>query len=531
MTANSKNVFEGAWEYVWCDPLKEGIRLCICVLTFMIPLWVAEAQIGNHYYADAIRNGLEWAAVTCVVISQSLLGKASQVSFERTMGTIIGGSFAMAMLFTQQAGAVLALLGLTCVMATFLGGKFKLDYGGKLCCVTYIIVSGCVCRSISTIVSTWLSRSIGIICGVFLTLLVNMIVFPRSATNKAIQELRKAITSLSNMHESSWDIFMPPSSDSDVEDASERRRKDSETCEKAYIDAIASMRSIEDSIPITEDETILGSIFGQRILVPRWHWLVGKHDGSSFPSEECKSLATALRRSYRSQWALHMAMDDGFGLDLTLAFIAKYSSSGILDELRSSMKAFLDDLLNAFPPGYGEANVCIKGKEPVSVAGLERYSKALNDLMELSDAYYQQLMEKGRVDKMIEGASALSPKGKEKLPLDIPVGSVSVTIEDQSPARNEQVLPPPPDTPRSWQLSVASLIAAGKETEGDVDSIEISKASEAKPVAKGPPLQARLRWYSARFAMQCLLREALELASAANELLTNLPGREIKDGK
>jgi hypothetical protein len=530
------STFEDAWSYLWCDQLKEGIRLAMAVLTFMIPLWVADAQIGTHYYAQSIRDGLQWAAVTCVVISQSLLGKASQVSFERVLGTLIGGSLAMAMLFSEKAGAVLSLLGLVCIFATFFGGKFKLDYGGKLCCVTYIIVCACVCQGPSAIVSQWLSRSLGICSGVACTMLLNISVFPRSAINKAMQEIRKSITHLRDMHESSWDIVMPLGDSSDADKVSEQRKMDSKACEKAYMSAITAMRVIEDSIPITEDESVLGSMFGQRIIFPRWHWLLTTNkDGSSsssFPAQKCKSLVSALRRSYRSLWSLHMALDDDFGLDLTLAFIAKYSYSGLLDELRASMKAFLDELLAAFPTGYGEVNTCIKGKDPVGRGGLERYSQALTDLLELSDAYYHELMTTGRVDVTTKAPASSSIMNKEKPVVDHEedATNVSITIQAQSSSRPDHVLPPPPDTPRAWQLSVAPSMATRCKGDGaDMSSVEDGKTFEGQPVAIGSPLQARLRWYAARFAMQCLLREASELASAANDLLMDFPGREETD--
>ena len=520
--------FEDAWAYLWSDPLKEGIRLMLAVLTFMIPLWLAQPQIDAHYYADAIRNGLQWAAVTCVVISQSLLGKASQVSFERVVGTIIGGSLAMAMLFSEQAGAVLSLLGLLCIWATFLGGKLKLDYGGKLCCVTYIIVCGCVCRGASAIVSVWLSRTLGICSGVGVSLLLNISVFPRSATNKAMQEFRKAIKTLSKMHSHSWDVVTPSV---DPDQASEQRKKDSEACEEAYLSAISSLRAIEDSIPITEDESILCSLLGQRILLPRWHWLFGTDGNSSFPAGKGKSLATALRRSYRALWSLHIAFDDGFGLDLTLAFIARHSYSGLLAELQSSMKDFLTDLLNAFPSSYGGVNAIHWGSnggtEPVSKAGLERYSKALNDLMELSDSNYHHLMETGRIAVASKEAPLTLSESTAKDKPAMDAASVSIVIEAQPPEHDETV--PPSLTPRAWQLSVASSMMTGKEIEAAA-TVASNEDEEGKAVI-GSPLQARLRWFSARFAMQCLLRETKELASAANELLMILPGHEVKGNK
>ena len=224
-----------------------------------------------------------------------------------------------------------------------------------------------------------------------------------------------------------------------------------------------------------------------------------------------------------------MALDDDFGLDLTLAFIAKYSYSGLLDELRTSMKAFLDDLLAAFPTGYGEVNTCIKGKDPVGRGGLERYSHVLTDLLELSDADYHQLMTTRRVDVTPKAPALASIIDEEKPVVDHEenAANVSITIQAQSSSRPDHVPPPPPDTPRAWQLSAGPSMATGwKGSQADVFSVEDGKAFEGQPVAIGSPLQARLRWYAARFAMQCLLREASELASAANDLLRDFPGRD-----
>ena len=104
---------------LWTDPFKDGIRLVLAVLTFIIPLYIANDEISQLAHSDAIKNGLQWATITCVMISQPVLGKTSQISFERACGTLIGGSLGMAMLFTEQVGAILACCGVLCLVATY----------------------------------------------------------------------------------------------------------------------------------------------------------------------------------------------------------------------------------------------------------------------------------------------------------------------------------------------------------------------------------------------------------------------------
>ena len=507
---------------LWTDPFKDGIRLVLAVLTFIIPLYIANDEISQLAHSDAIKNGLQWATITCVMISQPVLGKTSQISFERACGTLIGGSLGMAMLFTEQVGAILACCGVLCLVATYFGGTNKLDYGGKLCVITYVIVIACVCRGANAIVSQWASRVLGIISGIFLTLVLNIFVFPRSATNKAMQEIRKAITALSDMHEASWNIVMPLDPGADV---SEQRKKDSAACEKAYSSAITALRGIEDSIPITEDERIIGSFLGRRILIPRWHLISSKESDSVLPGKKVQALATALRRSYRALWSQHLALDDGFGLDLTLAFISKYSASGLLDELRSSMRLFLDELLESFPSEYGAVNTCVRGQDPVSSAGLDRYTKALQDLLDLSDAYYQKLMERSlerKTNVAIQATSADDPVKD-----GASTASVSITIGESRDLFNQVAS----GISRSWNLPVTSTPISISEEGAAKVSIEegAAKVSIKDKVEEMTHIQARLRWYGARFAMQCLLREASELHITANILLASVPGHYIKD--
>jgi len=66
---------------------RRAIRLAIGV---GVPSYIGFALLGpeHHWSAPTI---CQWAAITAAIVAQPLIGKATQVGFERILGTVSGG--------------------------------------------------------------------------------------------------------------------------------------------------------------------------------------------------------------------------------------------------------------------------------------------------------------------------------------------------------------------------------------------------------------------------------------------------------
>ena len=74
-----------------------GYGILLPLGTHLLPLVQMSAQVARTStdsgpYANDIAKACKWAAITCVVVTVPVLGKVTQVSFERTLGTVIGTS-------------------------------------------------------------------------------------------------------------------------------------------------------------------------------------------------------------------------------------------------------------------------------------------------------------------------------------------------------------------------------------------------------------------------------------------------------
>lgn len=70
------------------DHYRRAIRLSVAVLLLSAVAFPLVGRPGCEPYVML----LKWALLTCPVVTMPLLGKVSQVSFERALGTIIGGA-------------------------------------------------------------------------------------------------------------------------------------------------------------------------------------------------------------------------------------------------------------------------------------------------------------------------------------------------------------------------------------------------------------------------------------------------------
>jgi hypothetical protein len=70
------------------DHYRRAIRLSLAVALLSA---VGFSLVGRPGHANTVAV-LKWALLTCPVVTMPLLGKTSQVSFERALGTVAGGA-------------------------------------------------------------------------------------------------------------------------------------------------------------------------------------------------------------------------------------------------------------------------------------------------------------------------------------------------------------------------------------------------------------------------------------------------------
>lgn len=164
-------------------------------------------------YARNVANASKWAAITCVVVTVPVLGKVTQVGFERTLGTVMGGTLGFVVnllgshIWTDASDGYFlsvasALFAYACCMASY---RLKLDVSMKLTMITFLLVTfGAGDDGPGAAFETAVTRTAGIATGVVLSLLLSVIIFPKSASMEAVWELRGALDALVKLGDICW---------------------------------------------------------------------------------------------------------------------------------------------------------------------------------------------------------------------------------------------------------------------------------------------------------------------------------------
>lgn len=83
-------------------------------------------------YGPLLSNGLQWGAITVILVSSPLVGAVARTGLERTIGTVAGGLVGAAAAYAQSA-AVMCALSFVATLGGFVAGqRLKLEYSGKL---------------------------------------------------------------------------------------------------------------------------------------------------------------------------------------------------------------------------------------------------------------------------------------------------------------------------------------------------------------------------------------------------------------
>lgn len=385
--------------------VQRGIRLAIAVfIACVVGYGVILPQGGVHdHYAKQWIQSFKWCAITCVVVSAPVIGKVAQVGIERVVGTVIGGwtGYAVYILGSQvwnetTDGIVLSIgAAIVAYISCEAAQRLKLADSAKLFALTFLLVTFGAQDGVSALQVT-ISRISGICIGVGLSLLLSIIVYPSSASVKAMACLRKSLQGLVELNTMAWQepaIHQMPESLSskgsthdlgyarlpdkdDAEDWSVNAKKRQEhfeaETERILMDTYNSLYQCQEFIPMARSELYLGVFKKHLCFLPglpfgcqmgRWR----------LPQTEMQTLATCVRKLARLLWTLHLTFQEGFDENM-MAMLKQQYPARLMPQLVQSSQATLQDMLDAFP-----------NEDRVKDSNMRQFATAVAGLLHISD--------------------------------------------------------------------------------------------------------------------------------------------------
>ncbi|CAK0786828.1 hypothetical protein CVIRNUC_010042 [Coccomyxa viridis] len=528
--------------------IRQGIGVTIAVL---LGYAIADTLGGNQGQRGVQwLQGCKWAAITVVVVASPMLGKVSQVSMERTIGTVCGGLLGLGisllghgfgqdsdMVFTGVAAFVVAFT------AVIVGWALSLDYSAKLFTMTFVLViMGSERASDAYLVA--LTRISGIVGGVLVMLLLSVIIFPKSASHQASDNMTEALVSLVNLSTLAWRLLERDTSvhgtkgrlerarstallgqdsykrmDEDLleghKTATERDQTEAE-CEKMLMQVYDKLVKCDELLPVAANEVYVRTFRGRWCFLPGIPGLRGCCSGKStswrLPQREIKDLGTCMRRVARVLWALHVILQEGFDEEVGMILKQIYPPTMMLDLEASSQEAILE-LAKAFP--YRPA---------AEAAGLNRFQRTVSELVTISAE--QRSMAVHQLHRY--SASRQSCNDLSKLSARSEASAASSEGKELEPDQAASAITPPHIMPplnglATERSSRASIDWRNQKLQSeDEDGESIAEKLDIFPPSRSGYTQ-KVRWFSFQFVVQQLAEELEDMHTATQLVLAALP--------
>lgn len=288
-----------------------------------IPCLVGFGVIGPEHvrYSDAVSSACKWAAITAAIVAQPLIGKASQVGFERLLGTLIGGGVGYVVhqlglhVFGEAMDGVFKSLaaGLLASFSILVGEKrLKLNTSAKLFVVTLLLVT--FAGEYGDIEGYAIARVSGISIGVSLMLLLSMVVFPKSASVESLHNMDDALENLSYLSLWVWQHYLGMTNERGEVGIGEPllEEKRERNMENALTNMYESLFDMEENMKASASEVLVTrrASTNSLILFPRLSIGASQPPASHLPVLELNDMADAVRRVARGLFTLDKALED-----------------------------------------------------------------------------------------------------------------------------------------------------------------------------------------------------------------------------
>ncbi|KAK9903224.1 hypothetical protein WJX75_000088 [Coccomyxa subellipsoidea] len=557
--------------------IRQGIGVCIAVTlgyAIMGVLGGKEKRVGLQWL-----QGCKWAAITIVVVAAPMLGKVTQVSVERTIGTIFGGLLGLGTVllghgFGQDED--IAITGFVAFLVGFgavcVGWALSLDYSAKLFVMTFVlVVMGSNEASDASLVA--LTRVVGIVGGVMMMLILSVFVFPKSASHQASDNMAEAMIDLVNLSKLAWKATQGSTESKTTKERMEQARslrqpdgymllqeEDEESarkavvekreaaeldCEKMLMCVYDKLVKCDELLPVAANEVYFKTFRGRWCFLPALPWLrmscLGSTGSWRIPQSQMYDLATCMRRVARVLWALHVTFQEGFEGEVALV-LRRYFPSTLLADLQAASQGALVEMAQAFP--YQPASASL---------GLTRFMQVVADLIRISEEQRSTAVQQLKRSGFSRHASSdrLSRQNSQVSGLSAAVGTNGLH-GPASPSSSEVLGAPPrlvnetlpsggilhysesaPDACRVLQSPGAQATDSGRagtigmvQLEGTpLDEDDLESIAEALDIF--PPTSAgyssKVRWFSFQFLMQQLAEEIKDMHTATQLVLAALP--------
>ncbi|KAL6765926.1 Fusaric acid resistance protein-like-domain-containing protein [Haematococcus lacustris] len=390
------------------DWIRRSVRLSLALSFFGL---MGHTVHWHPEYADKIKQSCNWAAITCVVVTAPLIGKVAEVSVYRIIGTIIGGAIGYLAysvgywcLGLYGAGIVVSCFSWVVVVPTvYLAYKHQADQLSKFVQLTYIIIAFNAKPEKGAAILAAL-RVAGIISGGIMSLLLAVIILPRSATVESCREMKKALKALVELNRAVWSFSTSPvpsdskvkarkggvmdrlnktyhtelastghhglvhafKSDADLHRTSEalhsilnsEESKREGEVEKMFSTVYNTLNKVEDMLASARGEVFIHQFWGYYMFLPSWiplslYGITFKQPGKwHLPYEDMDVLITVVRRIARLLWSLLLDFEDGWDTTMRVV-LAQYYPTSLMSELSHYCHRSLLDLATAFPNCHG----------------------------------------------------------------------------------------------------------------------------------------------------------------------------------
>eukprot|EP00798_Chlamydomonas_sp_ICE-L_P030402 gene30402-35407_t len=389
------------------DWIRRSIRLSSCLIIFGLLGHALILQGASSHIVDEIKKASNWAAITCVVVSSPLIGKVAEVSVLRVIGTALGAfvSFSFftlginTMSYYWTSNLIALASPLIVVPSIYMAFKTSLDQLAKFLMLTYVIVGYSATPGNSSALQLAIVRTVGIISGGLLSLVLAVIILPRSASIESCRELKTALKMLAQLNSAVWQQSSIPASEGlrkkgrsydtlsmlgslrELAGDSEADSGSLKTTKVAHVEALfarlySSLDKIEEMMPCTKGEIYIHHLWGRYFFLPGiYFWPAGRWH---LPCEEMTALITIMRRVARLLWTLLLDFDEGFDEAMKGCLQSNYPKH-LMAELYCYTQRSLNDLHSTFP-----------NQRLINIDNLLNLGQVVDCLIQISDSQNQR---------------------------------------------------------------------------------------------------------------------------------------------
>ncbi|CAK0786419.1 hypothetical protein CVIRNUC_009632 [Coccomyxa viridis] len=389
-----------------------GVAACLAIGFMGINYqFIDQGKWGEHM-CDLVGNAARSGAITCVIVASPVIGRVVVVGSDRTIGTVAGGvtgwlCFMAAYQMTRShylwQYAVLCLMVTVFAWASVIVGWWaaRLETTPKLFTLTFVLVAFSA-KDMTNAFEVMVSRISGIVGGTLISLLLAVTVYPSSATQELLQDLKVALRGLTELNKSAVReaAHALGHATQPGEDREHREEEDtgvdkpllgrneaaghSKACEAGLVGILAALSRATEALPLSQREAYIGTFLGRMWFLPGVKWFRMRH----LPYEETEEVIMEIRFTAWLLWRIHLAfrqmgVGGGMGAQFALAFLKSLPFGLVLELAEASQESFTW-LAEHFPD--------VDRENP----GLERLKRAVKALLENMDRQHAHILKQLR---------------------------------------------------------------------------------------------------------------------------------------